>query len=62
MTRDPDADPGEDPMVGDSDGISIEEGDRFDYALSRPDGGTFGFDAAEIPALRELLDEMQGDG
>ena len=62
MTRDPDTDPGEDPIVGDPDGISIGEGDQFDYALSRPEGGEFGFDAVDVPELRELLDEMQGDG
>jgi hypothetical protein len=62
MTRDPDTEPDEDPIVGDPDGISIGEGDQFDYELSRPDGGEFGFDAVEIPELRELLEDMQGDG
>ena len=62
MTREPDTDPGEDPVVGDPDGISIGSGDEFDYVLSRPEGGEFGFDVVEIPELRELLGEMQGDG
>lgn len=62
MTRDPDTQPDEDPIVGDPDGISIGEGEHFDYVLSRPDGDEFGFDAVEIPELRELLDHMQGDG
>lgn len=57
-----DVDPDSDPIVGDADGISIGDGDRFDYALSRPDGGEFEFDAADVPTLRELLDAMQGDG
>ncbi|NHN60304.1 MULTISPECIES: hypothetical protein [Halorussus] len=62
MTRDPDTEPGEDPIVGDPDGIRIDEGEEFDYALTRPDGAAFGFDAVEIPDLRELLEDMQGDG
>ena len=62
MTDDPDAAPGKDPIVGDASGISISEGDQFDYTLSRPDGEKFGLNAAEIPDLRELLDEMQGNG
>ena len=62
MTRDPDTDPGEGPIVGDPDGINIDDGDEFDYVLSRPDGGKFGFDAVEVADLREMLGEMQGDG
>ena len=62
MTRDPDTEPDEDPIVGDPDGISISKGDQFDYVLSRPDGGEFGFDAFEIPEIREHLKDMQGDG
>jgi len=62
MTRKPDAEPGEDPIVGDAEAISIGEGDQFDYVLSRPEGGEFGFDAAEIPELVKLLEHMQGDG
>lgn len=60
MTRD--ADPGEGPIVGDSEGISIDDGERFDYVLSRPDGGEFGFDAVEVADLRDLFGKMQGDG
>lgn len=62
MTRKPDADPGEDPIVGDAEGISIGDGDQFDYVLSRPDGGEFGFDAAEISDVVDLLEHMHGDG
>jgi hypothetical protein len=62
MTSDPDTEPDEDPIVGDPEGISIGDGDQYDYALSRPRGGEFGFDAVEIPELRELLEDMQGDG
>jgi hypothetical protein len=62
VTRKPDADPDEDPIVGDAEGISIGEGDQFDYELSRPGGGEFGFDASEIPELVDLLEHMHGDG
>ena len=62
MTREPDTEPAEDPIVGDSEGISISKGGQFDYVLSRPDGGEFGFDAVEIPEIREHLKDMQGDG
>ncbi|PSP57487.1 hypothetical protein BRC82_00640 [Halobacteriales archaeon QS_1_67_19] len=62
VTPDPDTEPGEDPIVGDPNGISVDEGDQFDYVLSRPDGHEFGFDAVEIPDLREFLEHMQGDG
>ena len=62
VTRKPDADPGEDPIVGDAEGISIGEGDQFDYALSRSEGDEFGFDASEIPELVDLLKHMHGDG
>lgn len=62
MTDEPDTDARDDPIVGDADGIGITDGDQYDYALARPDGDEFGFDAVEIPRLRELLDDMQGDG
>lgn len=61
MTREHDTGAGEDPIVGDSDAISIGAGDRFDYVLSRP-GGEFGFGGVEIPELRERLKDTQGDG
>ena len=63
MTENP-HDPGDtdQPLVGDRDGINVRNGDEFDYVLSRPDGGRFGFDAVEIPEMRELLEHMQGDG
>lgn len=64
VTENDDADGGdrEDPLVGDRDGISVRSGDEFDYVLSRPDGGEFGFDAVEIPEVRELLEHTQGHG
>lgn len=62
VTSDPDTEPDEDPIVGDPNGISIGEGDQFDYVLTRPSGDRFGFDAVEVSELRELLDDMQGDG
>lgn len=53
---------GGDPLVGDRDGISVSDGEEFDYVLSRSGGDEFGFDAAEISEIRELLDQMQGLG
>lgn len=61
VTETPDDDGG-DPLVGDRDGISVSDGEEFDYVLSRPGGEEFGFDAAEISEIRELLDHMQGLG
>ena len=62
MTQDPGTTPGDGPLVGDPDGIRIDDGEEFDYVLSRPDGGEFGFDAVDVPELREMFGEMQGDG
>ena len=55
----------DDPLVGDPDGISIEsaqDDERFDYYLVGPDRGEFGFDAAEVQDIRELLDNVLGNG
>lgn len=54
----------DDPLVGDSDGIGVRsaEDEPFDYYLIGPDRGEFGFDAAEIQDIRELLDHTLGDG
>lgn len=56
----------DDLLVGDPDeiGIRSSEGgdDPFDYYLVGPDRGEFGFDAAEIQEIRELLDHTLGDG
>ena len=62
MSDNTDADSREEPLVGDRDGLSVRNGDEFDYLLSRPDGGEFGFDAVEIPDIREMLEHMQGNG
>ena len=55
-------DSGDEPLVGDRDGINVRSGDEFDYVLSRPDGDGFGFDAVEIPDIRKLLEHTQGNG
>ena len=60
MTENTDA--GEEPLVGDRDDINVRSGDEFDYVLSRPDGEGFGFNAIEIPEIREMLEHMQGNG
>jgi hypothetical protein len=54
----------DDRLVGDPDGIGIKsvEDEPFDYYLVGPDRGEFGFDAAEIQEIRELLDHTLGDG
>ena len=52
----------DDPIVGDSDGLHVDDGDEYDYVLTRPDGASFGFDAVEVAELRTLFDGMQGDG
>ncbi len=62
MSENTESDAGEEPLVGDRDGINVSNGDEFDYVLSRPDGGEFGFDAVEIPEIREALEHMQGNG
>ena len=54
--------PDDEPLVGDSGEIHVRSGDEFDYVLARPDGDEFGFDAVEIPEIRELLEHTQGDG
>ncbi|MFC6906346.1 hypothetical protein [Halalkalicoccus tibetensis] len=55
----------DDLLVGDPDGIGIEsaqDDERFDYYLVGPDRGEFGFDAAEVQDIRELLDNVLGNG
>lgn len=54
----------DDLLVGDPDGLAVRDGkdERFDYYLVAPDRGEFGFDAPEVPDLRELLKHMVGDG
>jgi len=54
----------DDLLVGDPDGIGVEsvEDGRFDYSLVGPERGEFGFDAAEVQEIRELLDHTLGDG
>lgn len=54
----------DDPLVGDPDGIAIEsaQDEEFDYYLVGPDRGEFGFDAAEVQDLRDLLDNVLGNG
>ena len=54
----------DDFIVGDADtfGVRSEEGERFDYYLGGPDRGEFGFDAADIDDIRDMLDRMRGDG
>lgn len=52
----------DEPLVGDPDGLNINDGDEYDYVLRRPDGDSFGFDAVEVAELRKLFDGMQGDG
>lgn len=52
-------------LVGDPDGVGVrssEENETFDYYLVGPDRGEFGFDAAEIQDIRELLDDTLGNG
>ena len=55
-------DDADEPLVGDRDGINVRNGDEFDYVLTRPDGDEFGFDAVEIPEIREILEHTQGHG
>ncbi|ADJ15519.1 hypothetical protein [Halalkalicoccus jeotgali] len=56
----------DDLLVGDSDGIGVRstesEDEPFDYYLVGPDRGEFGFDAAEVQEIRELLDNTLGNG
>lgn len=54
----------DDRLVGDPDGVGVRsaEGEPFDYYLVGPDRGEFGFDAAEIQEIRELLDNTLGNG
>lgn len=54
----------EGPTVGDSEGIGIEsvEDGQFDFSLTGPERGEFGFDAAEVQEIRDLLDRTLGDG
>lgn len=54
----------DDLLVGDPDGIGIESApdEEFDYYLVGPDRGEFGFDAAEVQEIRELLDNVLGNG
>ena len=55
-------DDSDEPLVGDRDEIHVRSGDEFDYVLARPEGDEFGFDAVEIPEIRELLEHTQGNG
>jgi hypothetical protein len=54
----------DDRLVGDPEGIGVEspDGEPFDYYLVGPDRGEFGFDAAEVQEIRDLLDRTLGDG
>lgn len=52
-------------LVGDPGGVGIrssEDDETFDYYLVGSDRGEFGFDAAEIQEIRELLDNTLGNG
>ncbi len=56
----------DDLLVGDPEEMGIrssEDGNEpFDYYLVGPDRGEFGFDAAEVQEIRELLDNTLGNG
>lgn len=55
----------DDLLIGEPDGLGIRSGDgdeAFDYYLTAPDRGEFGFDATEIGDLTSMLDRTLGNG
>lgn len=54
----------DDLLIGEPDGLGIRSGDdeAFDYYLTAPERGEFGFDAAEVKELTSMLDRTLGNG
>lgn len=55
----------DDLLIGEPDDLGIRSGDddeSFDYYLTAPERGEFGFDAAEVKEITSMLDRTLGNG